>query len=661
MRKLSMAVGIVAVLATMTGSVATGSGAHAASTYSTTTAWSWSFSDLPGTPGADQWVQASMAGNTRGDAGGSLLLRKSGSTFVLAHFTGTRYRVELVRGGVQTVVVDRPLSVTAAGTARAEIAGSTLRAYWNGALVDASTLAALGTFTGTGSGLGVWQDRSYAVTITDAESGALAAPPVAVPVAGATWSTTTAWSWVYRDIATLPAADGFLQAAVSGVTDKDKNAALLLRRSGTSFVQATFSGTRYQVSLVRGGVADRLVDLPWTSGAGTARAEISGSTVRGYWNGALVATTAVPGSELLTGRGAGLGIWQNTASAVKVTSPTTGTVAPVVGAPSVLPPPVLTAPPAAPAPAAGGTSAATRLYGTPRSGLPWHSGFWTGGYKSTARMQAVESWRGSRTDLATTYLTHESWSAIAGSEWSISTFDGYGGRLSLGLPLLPDDRRGQWGDILSGSKDDVFRTVARQLVRHGRGDTVVRVGWEANGDWYPWAVTAGTADQYRQAFRRVVTLMRAEAPGLTFWQDLAAGTAIAGQTDRMDPLTKLYAGNDVVDGISVDHYDFYGMAARTLSQWPTAIRPAGAAGLQEAADFARAKGKGFAVPEWGLHGVQGNGDNPFFMTQMWGFFQANKDVLVYESYFNEPDSYIRNAIWDANQNPLSATVYRDLW
>lgn len=476
--------------------------------------------------------------------------------------------------------------------------------------------------------------------------------------AATTHSTATAWSWVYTDVATLPSADGFVQAAVSGVTDRDKNAALLLRRSGTSFVQATFSGTRYQVALVRGGVMNRLLDIPWTSGTGTARAEISGTTVKGYWNGALVATTAVPGSETLTGRGAALGIWQNSASAVTISSPVTGTVTPVVDAPSVLPPPVVAPAPTAPA---GGTSAATRFFGTPRSGLPWHSGFWTGGYKSTARMEAVEAWRGSRTDFATTYLRHESWSAIAGSEWSISTFNGYGGRLSLGLPLLPDDRRGQWGDILSGSRDDVFRTVARQLVKHGRGDTVVRVGWEANGDWYPWAVTSGTSEQFRQAFRRVVTIMRAEAPALTFWQDLAAGTAIGGQTHRMDPLTKLYAGDDVVDGISVDHYDFYGMKARTSAEWATAIRPAGAAGLQESVDFARSKGKGFAVPEWGVHGTQGYGDNPFFMNQMWGFFQANKDVLVYESYFNEPDSYIRNAIWDVNQNPLSAAVYRNLW
>jgi hypothetical protein len=59
--------------------------------------------------------------------------------------------------------------------------------------------------------------------------------------------------------------------------------------------------------------------------------------------------------------------------------------------------------------------------------------------------------------------------------------------------------------------------------------------------------------------------------------------------------------------------------------------------------------------------VHGSGDNPLFVERMFAFFTANRDVLVFESYFNEADPYIANALWGAPQNPRSAAVYRRLW
>lgn len=310
--------------------------------------------------------------------------------------------------------------------------------------------------------------------------------------------------------------------------------------------------------------------------------------------------------------------------------------------------------------AAGGTLA-VRFFGEPRSGLPWHSGFWTGGYKSTGRMEEAGAWRGRPFDVATTYATHSTWAGITENDFAASTFKGFDGVLAYGLPMLPDDRRGQWGDVTSGAHDGTFRTIARQLVANGHGDAAVRIGWEANGDWFPWAVTNDTAPQYIEAFRRIVSVMRDAAPNLTFWQDLSAGTALTGGSNRMDPLTKLYAGDDFVDGISVDHYDFYSVKAKTETEWKNALRPKAFFGIQDAADFARAKGKGFAVPEWGLHGQEGYGDNAFFIKKMFGFFEANKDVLVFENYFNEPDAYIESALWDADQNPQASAEYRKMF
>jgi hypothetical protein len=83
--------------------------------------------------------------------------------------------------------------------------------------------------------------------------------------------------------------------------------------------------------------------------------------------------------------------------------------------------------------------------------------------------------------------------------------------------------------------------------------------------------------------------------------------------------------------------------------------------LQDGVNFARLHGIGFAVPEWGLDGVQGPGDSPYFMRKMFAFFTENADVLVFENYFNEPDPYIAGGMFESNENPKSAAVYRQLW
>jgi hypothetical protein len=301
------------------------------------------------------------------------------------------------------------------------------------------------------------------------------------------------------------------------------------------------------------------------------------------------------------------------------------------------------------------------MYGAPRSGLGWQSGWWQGGQMNASAANAAGQWRGRSMDFATTYPEYDTWADMGDSASSVTMFKGFQGRLAYGLPLLPSDRKRQWGDVTSGSKDDVFRAIARQLRDNGFGDSAVRVGLEANGDWYAHSATAETAGQYKQAFRHVVAVMRAEAPKLTFWFDLSASAQpLPGTSGRADVLDVLYPGDDVVDGISMDHYDFYSLVARNDAQFDAAMRPPNGVGLADAADFARTHKIGMSVSEWGLHAVQGVGDNPFFMRKMFAFFTANRDVLVYENYFNEPAAYISDAL-DGGHNPQSAAVYRELW
>ncbi len=303
------------------------------------------------------------------------------------------------------------------------------------------------------------------------------------------------------------------------------------------------------------------------------------------------------------------------------------------------------------------------LYGTPRSGMLWHTGFWTGSGMSATRTIQAEAWAGRPYDFVTVYPAYGSWQDLADSGWVPHLLQGYRGRLAYGLPLLPNNRRGQWNDILSGQRDDVFRKIARELREGGFGDAAIRVGLEANGDWFAWGATAATAPQFRAAFRRVVSIMNRESPELTFWFDTSAGYGLRGQTNRLDAFNLLYPGDHYVDGISMDHYDFYELRATNSATWAKAIRPTKGPGLADAAEFARARKKGFAVPEWGLHNGAGigGGDNPYFIQKMHEFFRANSDVLVFECYFNEPDPYIRNALFSPVQLPKGSAAYLKLF
>jgi hypothetical protein len=286
---------------------------------------------------------------------------------------------------------------------------------------------------------------------------------------------------------------------------------------------------------------------------------------------------------------------------------------------------------------------------------------WVGGDIGTSGIGAAGTWRGRPMDFATTYPRYATWDDIVASTDAVTDFKGYQGRLSYGLPLLPTDRKGEWTDVTSGAHDAVFQGIARLLVANGHGDAAIRMGPEANGYWFPWSVDSKNAAQFKAAYRHIVAVMRPIAPKLTYWLDFNCGTQMTGTTERKAAFSLMWPGDDVVDGIGMDMYNAYKMAASDDASWQRSLAPSYAPGLSDGAAFARSKRIGLAVPEWGLHDVQGPGDSPFFMQKMFEFFTKNKDVLVYENYFNEPEASIANAVYGSTNNPLSSQTYKTLW
>lgn len=308
------------------------------------------------------------------------------------------------------------------------------------------------------------------------------------------------------------------------------------------------------------------------------------------------------------------------------------------------------------------SSSAVKL-GRGRSGLPWLSGVWSGGRFSPAQLRSFGSWRGRPVDMVTTYSRQDSYRAMVKESWSITVWNGFPGRLNYGLALLPDSGEGSLASIARGEQDWVWRGVAKNLKAAGRGDSIVRIGWEANLPDWRWGVTAARADSFKRAFRRVAKVLRATAPGLKMDFGIGCGPGLRGSKDRTASLTKLYPGDDVVDIIHCDVYDWWSTKVTSRDRSPL-TRPAHGVGLADLVTFARQRKKLVGLGEWGLaapHNGNGGGDNPHFIRAVHGFIRDNLDVFAYECYFDEPDRYLKSSLTAGGQNPRAASTYRSLW
>lgn len=311
-------------------------------------------------------------------------------------------------------------------------------------------------------------------------------------------------------------------------------------------------------------------------------------------------------------------------------------------------------------PTVGSTSAWTRLWGSPpRSGLPWGSGIWWGDHFTPGDIEKYGSWRGAPIDMVTVYAAKEkgSWEELRDT-WSIREVAHPPVKLSYGLPLLPKSARGDFAQVYQHD-DDVWRYLASQLAQAGHGDAMVRLAWEANIKDWPWYATADSAAQFKEAWRHVATTMKAVAPGLKFEFGINAGSSLAGSDDRMAPLSVLYPGDDVVDVIGGDSYNWWHTTVTdSETQWQNYLHPTPGAGLGDVLDFARQHGKVMSIGEWGnAHPKdQGIGDQPYYVTKMLDWVRANADTIAVELFFDEHDK-MSNSLLEGDM-PASAKVYQ---
>jgi hypothetical protein len=266
----------------------------------------------------------------------------------------------------------------------------------------------------------------------------------------------------------------------------------------------------------------------------------------------------------------------------------------------------------------------------------------------TAGHDSFSAWLGNDATYALDFVDDsQSWSTIASnSDWLLDPWATWvkakaGRRMVISVPMLNQASSGRLTDGANGAFDGYFRTLAQEIADKGLGNAVIRLGWEANGDWYPWkASTNPTA--WKAFFRRIVGVMRSVQPKVagqprqTFQFLLTYNRGTSGTAITFDTI---YPGADVVDMLGLDVYDnkWKDTTSSPEVRWNDALyQPLG---IAEFKAFAAARGKPMSIPEWGLaqRGWDDNGgvgDNPYFVERMTEWFAANAATVRFQSYFN---------------------------
>ena len=287
-----------------------------------------------------------------------------------------------------------------------------------------------------------------------------------------------------------------------------------------------------------------------------------------------------------------------------------------------------------------------------RSGLPWGSGVHMPGSSKSA-VDGFASWRGRPLDTVVDFAARATWNDVINPSWLYDAWAGTPYSKSFAVAMIPSGEGATVAACAQGAYNDKWVQFGRNIKSKGLDDeSIIRLGWEFNGDWFPWSAHDPTA--WVSCWRNIYTSAESAAPALGWdW------TVNRGMGQALSDATQAYPGDAYVDIIGVDSYDIW-PAATSEPAWQEHLN--GTGGLNYWAEFANAHGKRLSVPEWGVYpgsaqAGHNGGDNAFYINKMVDFFTAQGGRLAYECYFNESMAYYAGAIFNPNQNPNASQAY----
>jgi hypothetical protein len=275
------------------------------------------------------------------------------------------------------------------------------------------------------------------------------------------------------------------------------------------------------------------------------------------------------------------------------------------------------------------------------------------GCAGRAALLGFSTWLGRKPDWAVDFVAQETWLTFDGSaSWIAGCWRGADYHLSLAVPMLTQDHHNTLVQGVAGVYDGHFKRLAQALVSTGHPDSVIRLGWEFNGNWYTWNA-AQNPDLFIRYWRRIVGVMRA-VPNNRFRFDWNPTLGRAGI-----PADEAYPGDDVVDIIGLDVYNQSWTKPRPSSQERWIELRQQPFGLDWHKSFAAAKGKPRSFPEWGTgRRPDGSGgeDDPLFISEMAQWIAATD--VVYHGYWDYPDPGYYG-LMSTGRFPRAAAMFHD--
>jgi hypothetical protein len=212
--------------------------------------------------------------------------------------------------------------------------------------------------------------------------------------------------------------------------------------------------------------------------------------------------------------------------------------------------------------------------------------------------------------------------------------------------------------VASGAQDGNIATFAQRLAAAGwnTNRTVIRLAWENNGNWYEWGWDRGGVSTFINMWRKWVTVCRANGLSNVIW-DWCLNKGPQSYNSGYS-WTTAYPGDDYVDVIGIDSYDFY-TASFNETQWEGNTRAAKNPGLEGVLQFCKDHNKLMSIDEWGVtHDANGGGDNAWYVGRMHTWLKTNAAWIAWDVTYDHPGApaYFNHMLSDGS-NPNAAARY----
>jgi hypothetical protein len=219
----------------------------------------------------------------------------------------------------------------------------------------------------------------------------------------------------------------------------------------------------------------------------------------------------------------------------------------------------------------------------------------------------------------------------------------------------------------NGDYDSHWIAAGASLVANGHADAVIRLGWEFNGNWYPWSA-AGHEASFVAYWVRIVNAMR-QASGQSFKFDLNYTVG----NDHLSNMAAVVPPDTHWDQLGIDFYDakWADTTITNAARWNYNLTRGG--GVNYLIALAKTHGKPVTFDEWGLtnHAAgigTGGDDDTYFIQAFWDLCNNPANNIIRETYFNDKapdgDHYIGpndSTSQFQTQFPNAAALYQKLW